>query len=132
MFTAIARQAERFGEHILADAKAEERLTEDEKASLRWLLNNLWLTPHYRAYVESQIVELRFFTRVATGWLPSIDATTGVELRAGEITHYEGHAYYIVVRQLKSGPRTDSHVGRLVITDSRLIFVSDTKPVAVN
>jgi hypothetical protein len=127
----IRPQAERFVEHVLADAKADEYLDDKEIATLRWLLGKLELTPPFRTYVEEEVRELQVITNIKQGRLPSIEAR-GVTLRAGEIVHMQVGAGYYHTRHLKSGPRTDTHYGVATITDSRFIFSSETKSLEMN
>lgn len=122
----IQGQAQQFVEHTLADAKADELISPDEDAMLTWLLQELHLPPLFMGYVEQELSELRLFTNIKAGKLPSLAPPPRVELRSGEITHYHGIAKYRVERRLKSGPRINEHSGTITITDYRSIFDSPT------
>jgi hypothetical protein len=131
MLQAILPQSEQFVEHVLADAKADGRLSAAEERTLDWLLSNLMLTSQYRCYVEQEIHLLRQLTAIEDGKLPSIGSPQGIETRAGEIVHFHGPAIWRQVRMLASGPRTDEHRGTVTFTDNRLIFSSPTKSQSI-
>jgi hypothetical protein len=128
---AILPQAERLVEHVLADAKADERLTEGEQRTLVWLLNTLALPESYRWYVENEIQSLLQLMAIMEGRLPSISAS-GIERRSGEIAHFHGPAVFQHVRNLASGVRVDRHDGVATITDCRLLFASPTRSFELN
>lgn len=123
----IQPQAEQFVEHVLADAKADGRLSNREESTLHWLLDNLVPSAKFRRYVSAEVAELRLLTDIDSGKLPSIAPPLGVAVRAGEIVHFVGNAGWRETRMLKSGPRTNEHAGTLVLTDNRLLFSSATK-----
>jgi hypothetical protein len=131
MLQAIWPQAQQFVEHVLADAKADGRLSPEEERTLQWLLDNLVLSGQYREYVRAEIDLLRLMTEIEDGRLPSIAPPRGMETRAGEIVHFHGPAIWRQVRILKSGPRTDDHQGTFTLTDNRLVFASPTKSQSI-
>jgi tellurite resistance protein len=55
LLKAIQPQAQRFVEHVLADARADGRLSAHEEATLRWLTDNLGLPDHYRDYIRQEM-----------------------------------------------------------------------------
>jgi len=127
MLEAIQPQARQFVEHVLADAKADGRLSAQEDETLQWLLSNLRLAPQFGQYVKQQVSLLRLLTEIQDGRLPSISHPSGVEIRSGEIVHCSSPAVWRHLRILKSGRHVDEHVGTLTLTDNRLIFCSPTK-----
>lgn len=127
LLQAVQPQAQRFVEHVLADAKSDGRLSQNEDATLRWLIGNLGLSPQFRQYIEAEVAALRLLTDIADGKLPSLAGPAGVAVRAGEIVHFHAPAVWRHVRMLASGPRTNDHHGTLTLTDNRLIFSSPSK-----
>ena len=127
----IQPQAETFVEHVLADAKADGRLSDQEDRTLRWLTDNLGLRPEYRAYIQGEVGVLRTLTQIELGKLPSLAYPHGIEVHAGEIVHFHGRAVWRQLRMLKSGPRYDDHQGTLTLTDNRLLFSSPTKSQSI-
>ncbi len=123
----IQPQAEQFIEHVLADAKADGRLSPDEHATLDWLVRNLGISPGFRKYLANEVSLLKSLTDIADGRLPSISPPQGVQVRAGEIVHFSTRATWREVRQLKSGPKITDHPGVMTLTDNRLIFSSPSK-----
>jgi len=67
LLSAIEPQARRFVEHVLADAKADERLSPQEESTLRWLVSNLRMSPSFLAYVSAEIARLRSINRHCRG-----------------------------------------------------------------
>ena len=123
----VRPQAHDFIERVLAEAKADEQITDDEHSYLVRLID--WLKPSDKVsrYVRGEIDELRLLTQIRRGQLPSL-TEVGVMLRGGEIAHFEGPVRFIQTRNLARGPRVDEHTGTLIITDARLIFASSTAP----
>ena len=124
---AIRPQAERFVEHVLADAKSDGRLTEKEEGTLAALVDKLELSLPFCEYVEQHVGALRTIRQAALGKLPSISAPRGLAIRSGEIVHYCEPATWLQKRVLKHEVRWDEHAGILTVTDNRLIFSSDTR-----
>jgi hypothetical protein len=119
-------------EHTLADAKADEQLSPHEEQTLLWMLQTFAPTQNVTSYVYTQLQELKIFTDIAAGRLPSLTGPVGIEAKAGEIVHYVENALYESTKFLKSGPRADRHPGRAIITDTRLVFSSASKSVSVS
>ena len=132
LLRAIQPQAQAFVERVLAEAKADGRLTRHEEATLRWLLDNLGLAPPYRQYVSQEVGQLRALTDVAEGRLPSLPPPTGIGIRSGEIVHLHTLATWREMRVLKSGTTYRDHQGSLTLTDNRLLFSSVTKTLGLN
>ena len=124
--------AQTFVEHVLADAKSDDRISPSEESNLEWLMSELAIPQQFRDYTRREIRELQRFDEIRAGRLPSLTQRIPVELRAGEIVHYYGPAVFQRFRELKSGTKVDLHEGQIVITDSRLIFASPEKPFTLN
>ena len=125
-------EAARMVEHVLADAKSDGVLSEQEDRTLQRLMGLLNPSSERRAYIAYEVFALRQLTQVKSGNLPTLPNPSGLQLRAGEVVHFHDVAQYILVRQLKSGPRQDQHVGRLTITDNRMIFSGEFNAFTVN
>lgn len=128
----IRPHAQRFVEHVLADAQSDGRISAREEANLEWLFGELAIPQKFRDYTHEIIRELRLFEEIQAGRLPSLTHRLPVELRAGEIVHYFGPATFQRFRELRSGTRVELTEGHAAITDSRLIFVSPVKPFTLN
>ena len=128
----IQPYAQPFVEHVLADAKADGKLSVAEDQALTWLLDQFTLPASFREYVSVEVHDLKVLTNIAEGRLPLVDGAVGIELRAGEIPHFRGAAEYTRERQRKSGVTTDSFGGALVITDVRAVFSSSLMSFALN
>jgi tellurite resistance protein len=131
LLSAVRLQAERFVEHVLADAKSDGMLSEREESVLTQLIQKLELNSESTAYVQKSISALRTIRNAANGKLPALGRPSGVTVRAGELVHYHAPATWLQRRILKSGERWDQHIGSLTITDNRLLFSSDTKSIDV-
>jgi uncharacterized membrane protein YebE (DUF533 family) len=124
-------QAEQFIERALADAKADERITAKEKATLAWLVDHLAPRPETRRYVETEVRRVELIEAIEAGRLPSL-RHNGVGMRAGEIVHAACNATYVRTKVLKAGTREESHAGTVTLTDDRLVFQSPTLGLDVN
>lgn len=129
---AIGRHAESFVERIFTNVKSDGRLAADEEQYVRWLMEVLEIPSRTAAYFEEQLQELRTFTLIADGRLPSLAAPRNFEMKSGEITHFYDSATYIQIRDLKSGRKIDRFDGIAAITDSRFVFVSPQKTMSVS
>jgi tellurite resistance protein len=127
LLSAIRPQAERFVEHVLADAKSDGVLTQEEDAHLMQLVRLFELPSDTSAYILKSISGLRAIRLIGEGKLPTLSPPVGIAIRAGEIVHLHSPAVWMQKRVLKSGERWDQHVGNLTITDNRLLFSTDTK-----
>lgn len=132
MLEVISTQAQQFVEHVLADAKSDNRLSVDEEVTLLWLIKNLSLPPQFLQYVQVEVDALRLRTDIQDGKLPTVLPPPGVEIKAGEIVHFLCSATCRQTRTLKSGPKVTDHEGFLMLTDSRLVFSSRTKSYTIN
>lgn len=122
----LARQAERFIEHVLADAKEDEFLEEEEEKRIAWMISHLPITTSTRYYIDEEISKLRNLTNIRRGVLPSLNYSVA-GLRSGEIVHFTSDAILEQLKQLRSGPRLDRFVGTVVITDYRMMFSAETR-----
>ncbi|MEX1040687.1 MAG: HNH endonuclease signature motif containing protein [Pirellulaceae bacterium] len=128
----INEAGKRFIEHVLADAKSDQRISTKERSRLEWLMNALQLDGNFCNYVRAELNEIELRHEISLGRLPTIAGPAGTSLRAGEIVHAWSSAEFIMVRMLKSGPAYDEHRGVLTLTDNRLIFQSPTKSQSIN
>ncbi len=124
----ISRHSERFVEHILLDAKSDERISESEERLLLDMLERFSPRPAFMKYVRDEVGFVRSLTRIAEGHLPSIAAPPNIGLRAGEIAHFHGPVQYEQTRFLKNGPEIRTYKGWGTITDDRFIFGSEERP----
>lgn len=125
-------QAQGFVEHVLLDAKTDERLSAQEEALITWLLKSFRLPADFVGYVNQEVNYLRTLTDAAAGRLPSLAGVAGIELRAGEILHHCEDTTYRIVKHLKAGPRLESYVGTSFTTDSRFVFNSPAKSLSIS
>src|SRR5687767_14635146 len=96
---AIRPQAQIYVEHVLADAKADSRITAAERQSIQWLLTTLGIDPTFAHYVWGEVQTVETYSQIAEGRLPSL-SVPGVALRAGEIVHHQCPAVYVQLKQL--------------------------------
>jgi hypothetical protein len=124
---AILPQSERFVEHVLADAKSDGVLSENEDAQLTSLIKKLALPPSSQSYFARSLAALRTIRLASQGKLPVVRSPLGTAIRSGEIVHLHEPARWNQRRILRNGDRWEEHFGDLTITDNRLLFSSDTK-----
>jgi len=127
----ISPHSRRFVEHVLADAKSDGRITDAEESQLKHLITQLALPADFREYVYVEIEEIQRLTLIEDGQLPSLQGPFQVELKAGELVHFEGRAHCEQTHYLKNGPDVRKYRGTITITDDRLIFSSAEKPFVV-
>lgn len=120
-----------FAEHILADTKSDGFLSGEEEEYLHWLMKTFHFVPSFQEYLTKEIALLRERTRIANGNLDTVAIPAGVNLNAGELLYFARVCTLRIVKQLKTGNRTDDHEGRLFLTDIRLIFDSATKTIRI-
>lgn len=121
-------------EHVLADAKADGQLDEDEKQTINTLLTCLGLNvldKKFSQYVLGELNEFERHANIAAGRLPSMSFPGWLEHRMGEILHGVAEAELSITRKLKSGDRIDQFSGTLCVLDNRLVFQSSEKALAV-
>jgi hypothetical protein len=126
LYSTLARFAESHIEQVFADASADGDLTGQEEQSLQWLLTELPVSPSFLQYSREQIAELKLFTQISAGRLPSIAAPSSFELRSGEIAHFLGPVTHAKVKIRRGEAQQDLYAGNAVLTDNRLIFISPT------
>lgn len=128
----IALPAREHVEHVLADAKSDDKLSEQERSQIEWLLSTFKLDSAFVEYVRAEMEELRLRHEISLGRMPSITPPRDLGLRSGELLYGGSPAKLILVKVLKSGEVRDVHDGMLFLLDSRAIFQSDTKALAFN
>lgn len=128
---AIAPLASSFAEHVLADAKSDGRLDDDEESYLAWLMNEFHLSPKTHQYIADEIAMLRQIEQVRAGHLPSIAAPPEIMTKPGEIVHLTVVATMSYTKRLKSGDRLEQFPGLLLVTDNRLLFHSAQKSASL-
>jgi hypothetical protein len=125
--------AEKLLEHVIVDAKADDRLWPHEEEGIRWVLTAFDLSDGLCRYAEEQMEILRVISELTQGRLPSISQDeVCFELDPSEIVHFyseccEASKY----RMLKSGPRVDSYEGEIAITNIRVWFDADDEGLTV-
>lgn len=127
LLNCVQEQVRQLAEQTIANAKEDWFLSENEERAINWLMAEFVVPGQFRNYLELQIRELREFTDMTKGRLPSIPHPPHVALRAGEIVHFHGHCRYELVKHLKSGPKQEVHIGTVTVTDNRIIFSSPTR-----
>ena len=125
--TKIAGQASAFVEHVLADAKADDCISSGEETQLLWLLDSLRLPSDFRRYVVGEIRAVKSREKIAAGILPTLEVPSLLETVGGELVHAIKRCSYRHTRNLKNGPAVTVHEGTLVVSDRRIVFMSDTK-----
>ena len=121
-------------EHVLADAKADGQLDEDEKQTINTLLTCLGLNVLDKNFCQYVLAELNEFERhanIASGRLPNVSFPDWLEHQMGEILHGFAEAELSITRKLKSGDRIDQFSGTLCVLDNRLVFQSPEKALAI-
>lgn len=127
---AIVPLAKNFAEHVMADAKSDNLLSSEEEYYLNWIVQTFSFDSSYAHYFRTEIDRLRERTHIASGNIPSIAPPPGVNLRSGEILYFCQAAKARIVRQSRNGTAIDDHSGRLLLSESRLIFQSPTKSMS--
>jgi hypothetical protein len=113
-------------EHVIVDAKADDRLWEHEERAIRWVCKTFELKQEFLNYAEDEMQSLRILGDIIQGKLPSISHDeVEADLNPGELVHFISQDCTMErIRNLKSGQRVDSFVGEFLITDTRYIFIS--------
>lgn len=124
--------AMQFVEHVLADAKADEKLTVEERSQIEFLLQTLQLNDHFCTYVRQEMDEFELRVKIAEGRLPIVSPPAGIEIRAGELIHACAHARLAIPRRSRSESTWEEHQGTILLLDSRAIFQSETKSQSIN
>ncbi len=128
----IKPHAKRFIEHSLVDAKDCEMIDSRTASEIRQWVRVFGLDQNYQTYVNESLKDLELLWKISQGELPTYNVKSLVELRSGELAHFYGPAVFEQIKNLKSGPRIDRHHGTVVISDHRLIFISETRPISLN
>ncbi len=125
--SAIQVPARQLLEHVLADAKSDGDISDDEGAGIQWILENLIGDARFATYVESEVLRTRSLSAIQRGVLPAITTPSGVTLNAGEILHFYGKCRYSFLRRRRDQVASDSFDGIGMVTDSRFVFLSQLK-----
>ncbi len=120
-----------FLERVLADVKADERITKQEEATIGWLIYTLRPSTEWAEYAKKTIDDIRTLESISTGRLPSIAPPADLACRAGEIVHLVTSAYFAYNRRKRGETELERVKGQLVASDSRLVFTSSTKSFEV-
>ncbi|TWU24080.1 HNH endonuclease [Novipirellula galeiformis] len=128
----VQSPAKQFVEHVLADAKADAILTDEEREQIESLLEMLSLDDDFCTYVRRQMNEFVMLCNISQGRLPTLDVPKSFEIRSGEIVHAYAGADLVVTKVHKSGPVQVVHQGALLLLDSRAVFQSATHAQSVN
>ncbi|TWT95813.1 HNH endonuclease [Botrimarina colliarenosi] len=123
--------AKTFAEHVLADTKSDGVLTPQEENYLNWLAETLDFEPSFVAYLNEEVRLLKERSRLITGNIDTIPLPTGVNIKAGELLYFCQPCRLQITKNLKTGARIDEHKGRMLLTDSRLMFESASKSIQI-
>lgn len=137
---AVLPLATGFAEHVLANAKSERHLTHEDEAYLGWILKAFRFESDYSDYLKTEIRTLRETRdrelkeiaekqKILSGHLDAIEPPIGLNLKSGELLYFYQKADAEFFTTKSSGTVVHRHSGRLLLTDSRLIFESQTKPM---
>ncbi len=127
----VSPSAQRFVEHVLADAKNDEVITRDEESILEWLLKTVILDKGFAEYVRSEVATTKRFANLRKGILPSIRQPEGIPLSAGEIAHFSANTSFTQIKRRGGEVVRDKMSGIGVVTDDRFVFVSSGKSLQV-
>jgi hypothetical protein len=147
--TAILPLAMDFTNHVLADAKCDNKFSIKQIKYLKWILDTFYFDEWYaddlkstikslkdarkqekleRDRVQKEILELE---TIKSGNLPTLDRPVGVNLKSGELLYIFETAIATFVSRKSGGSIPVEHHGQLMLTDYRLIFDSPTKSFMV-
>ena len=124
----IRPAAERLLEHVIIDAKADNKLWPHEETAIKWVLSAFALPTEFRRYAESQMETLRAMGELLSGKMPSLphSSVPNFEFHPVEIVHLHLRRCCVAQsRMLKAGPKTDEWQGCFVLTNLRLLFLDD-------
>ncbi|QDV73398.1 HNH endonuclease [Botrimarina mediterranea] len=121
-----------FAEHVLADTKADGVLTPQEETYLSWLVSTFEFDTQFTIYLRKEIQLLKDRASLESGHIDTIPVPVGINLKAGELLYVSEPCLLQITKSMKNGDRIDEHEGRIMLTDSRLLFesVSKTIPIA--
>lgn len=119
--------ARSFTEYVLADAKADGLLSAEEENYLLWILKTFQFDQQFSAYASSEIKVLKDRTKILAGNIDTIPIPPGINLNSGEILYFCQPSVARFLRNTQAGLKSDDHSGRLLLTESRLLFESTSK-----
>jgi 5-methylcytosine-specific restriction endonuclease McrA len=118
-----------FAEHVLVDAKADGEFTTDEIDYINWLIDTFGLSDEFQCYALSEINRLRLSSKILAGDIPHLPWPHGSNVTTGELLHISAPAT-MLIPSTSSRPDRIYH-GDLMLSDSRLLFQSLEKSVAI-
>lgn len=124
--------AQSFAEHVLADAKSDGVISQQEHKYLRWLMESFEFPLDFNRYVNEQIELVRERARIASGNLEALSVPDGINLEAGELLFALRRSTLRIAKRRKTGLDWHDHEGLLFLTDNRLLFDSPTKAMRVS
>lgn len=128
---AIQAPAQQFIEHLLADFKSDEVISEDEEKCLAWMVGHLIRDGRFAEYVRLQVAEAKTLSDIRKGVLPTVTPPQGIALKSGEIAHFASPCSFTFTRRRGGQNVYETISGNGVITDDRLIFTSPEKSLQV-
>lgn len=131
LLEAVTPHAKSFAEHVLADVKSDGVVTAEEERYLKWLMQTFSFGAMFKDYIRSELSLLRERTMISSGNPPQVPPPPGLNLQPSESVFFWGRCEANIQRNLKSGLTDDLHDGNLALTDSRVIFESETKPLSI-
>jgi hypothetical protein len=131
LLNVIRPQSEHHIEQVLAEARADEVLSVEEDSLIRLLLDLFQATGPFRNYIEPQLKHYERLREIAAGQLPIL-RDVPMELRAGEMVHFQSNAVFARPRRRQGQIEYEPCPGQITITDARMVFSSSLVTTAVN
>jgi hypothetical protein len=128
---AIQAPAEQFVEHLLADFKSDEEISDDEEQCLVWMLRHTIRDDQFAQYVRDQLGETKLLSSIRRGLLPTVSHPQGVALKSGELAHFVSPCRFTFNRRRRGQTVSDTVFGNGVVTDDRFVFTSAEKSLQV-
>lgn len=120
----IKSEAQKFVEHVLADAKSDGILDAAEQKTLCWLTDHLKLSADFRRYVTQELDRLKTLSEIRSGQLPILSIPVATSY-PDEVVHFQGPGQYEEVTHQAGGPVRRIHPGAITITNMQLLFESE-------
>ena len=121
-----------FIERLIANSLSNIANCEANINTLHWVDDNLELISQDEQYLQEKLVLLEELIEIEEGKMPMASAPEGIELNRAEITYFCSNANLNLNKNLKYGTKVETYNGMLVLTDSRIIFVSPSKSLEAN
>lgn len=124
--------AKTYAEQILANAREEGWISDNDGKYLAWLARTFLFEPSFVGYLRKHVVYLRERGEIARGNIGTLPIPSGANLKSGELLYFchESILRFPTIKKGKSAYR--DHHGRLLLTDNRLIFSSASKSISVS